>query len=281
MASRFWVGGTGTWDSSTTTNWAASSGGAGGQSVPGSSDTVTFDGSSGGGTVTLNFGGTITIQSLTLGSFTGTFDNSVNNNNFTITANGACFVVSGSGTRTIKLGSATYTLNNTTGPTYTASNTTGLTLQASSATIAFTGAAAVKSFTGGNSQTYGTVSFAASTGSGRCLPANTFTTGTLTVTAPNLLVLGSGVTTTVSTTLNLAGSSGSEIGVVSDVFGSTATMAIPAAQTATWCAFRDVTFSGNTLTATSSFDLGHNSGVTISAPSGGGGSGPSFSASIF
>lgn len=42
-ASRFWVLGTGNWDASTTTNWAASSGGAGGNSVPTSSDDVTFD----------------------------------------------------------------------------------------------------------------------------------------------------------------------------------------------------------------------------------------------
>ena len=54
MASRFWVGGTGTWDASDTTHWAATSGGAGGQSVPTASDTATFDASSGGGTVTVN-----------------------------------------------------------------------------------------------------------------------------------------------------------------------------------------------------------------------------------
>ena len=56
MASRFWVGGTGTWDASDTTHWATASNGAGGASVPGSSDAVTFDASSGGGTVT-NLGG--------------------------------------------------------------------------------------------------------------------------------------------------------------------------------------------------------------------------------
>lgn len=43
MASRFWVGGTGNWDAATTTNWAATSGGLGGASVPTSSDDVTFD----------------------------------------------------------------------------------------------------------------------------------------------------------------------------------------------------------------------------------------------
>jgi hypothetical protein len=49
MANRYWVGGTGNWDASTTTHWSATSGGAGGATVPVASDTVTFDGSSGGG----------------------------------------------------------------------------------------------------------------------------------------------------------------------------------------------------------------------------------------
>ena len=40
---RYWVGGTGTWDATTTTNWSATSGGAGGVSVPTSADAVIFD----------------------------------------------------------------------------------------------------------------------------------------------------------------------------------------------------------------------------------------------
>jgi len=42
VADRYWVGGTGSWDA-TTTNWSASSGGAGGASVPTSVDDVFFD----------------------------------------------------------------------------------------------------------------------------------------------------------------------------------------------------------------------------------------------
>lgn len=52
MANRYWVGGTGTWNSSNTTNWSATSGGAGGASVPTSVDDVFFDGNSGTGIVT-------------------------------------------------------------------------------------------------------------------------------------------------------------------------------------------------------------------------------------
>jgi len=50
----FWVGGTGTWDASNTSNWAGSSGGIGGVGIPSSSDDVFFDGNSGGGVVTID-----------------------------------------------------------------------------------------------------------------------------------------------------------------------------------------------------------------------------------
>lgn len=43
MADRYWVGGAGTWDATTTTNWSATSGGAGGASAPTSVDNVIFD----------------------------------------------------------------------------------------------------------------------------------------------------------------------------------------------------------------------------------------------
>ena len=48
MATFYWVGGSGTWDANTTTNWASSSGGAGYAGVPTSADDVVFDANSGG-----------------------------------------------------------------------------------------------------------------------------------------------------------------------------------------------------------------------------------------
>lgn len=50
MADRYWVGGTGTWDATTTTNWATATGGAGGASAPTVADNVFFDGNSNTGT---------------------------------------------------------------------------------------------------------------------------------------------------------------------------------------------------------------------------------------
>lgn len=74
MANRYWVGGTGTWNSSNTTNWSTSSGGTGGASVPTSADDVYLDGSSGTGTVTLS--GTINCRTFDASAFAGTVANS-------------------------------------------------------------------------------------------------------------------------------------------------------------------------------------------------------------
>jgi len=50
MADRYWVGGTGTWDATSTANWSASSGGGTGASVPTAADNVFFDVNSNVGT---------------------------------------------------------------------------------------------------------------------------------------------------------------------------------------------------------------------------------------
>ena len=61
----YWVGGAGTWDLTTTTNWAATSGGTGGAGVPANTTAVIFDNNSGTGTVTINGGvcGDLTLTS--------------------------------------------------------------------------------------------------------------------------------------------------------------------------------------------------------------------------
>lgn len=89
MATRFWVGGTDTWDGTAGTKWAATSGGAGGASAPGASDSVFFDANSGSGVVTYGFGGQ--VVSLDFTGFTGTFTSgggvlSINTNGLTLGA---------------------------------------------------------------------------------------------------------------------------------------------------------------------------------------------------
>jgi hypothetical protein len=53
MANRYWVGGSGSWTSASTTNWSTSSGGASGASVPTTTDAVIVDSNSGSPTITL------------------------------------------------------------------------------------------------------------------------------------------------------------------------------------------------------------------------------------
>lgn len=72
MAARYWVGGSGTWNTTNTANWSATSGGAGGASVPTSADNAIIDSASGGGTVTI--GEDVPCLQLDIRTFTGTLD---------------------------------------------------------------------------------------------------------------------------------------------------------------------------------------------------------------
>jgi hypothetical protein len=169
MASRFWVGGTGTWNGSSTANWASTSGGASGQSVPGSADTVTFDASSGGGVVTVNTN--FNITSLTMGAFTGTLDFSVNNNSPTM----GTFSGTGVGTRTLNMGAGTWTITGT-GTCWNIGTSTNMTLNAQQSRILMTNTSATAcGFSGGN-LTYYTLELAkgSSTATTTISGSNTF-----------------------------------------------------------------------------------------------------------
>lgn len=52
VSTKYWVLGAGTWNTTSATNWALSSGGSGSQSIPASQDPVIIDASSGTGTIT-------------------------------------------------------------------------------------------------------------------------------------------------------------------------------------------------------------------------------------
>jgi hypothetical protein len=66
MATRYWVGGTSTWDTTSTTNWSDTSGGTGGASVPTSVDDVVFDANSN------STGSNYALNSATFNTGTGT-----------------------------------------------------------------------------------------------------------------------------------------------------------------------------------------------------------------
>jgi hypothetical protein len=279
MATRFWVGGTGTWDGSTTTNWSLTSGGAGGQSVPGAADTVTFDGSSGAGTVTVNT--TVSVQSISMGTYTGTLDFSVNNNNVTLSGSSP-LQTNGSSTRTLNMGNGTWTFNTTSAATpFDFTTMTNFTLNQNGATFLIqptsaplgAQAAGLNAALTINNLTINMPSLSAST---RRVPFQFFNAGTIT----NLVVTnaywlefsgGSTITLTNGLTIN-GGSSSQQIILKSQSTNSAATLSVGGAVTCNWCAISDITKAGaGSITATNSFDLGGNSGVTISGPAAGGG----------
>lgn len=70
MADRYWVGGTAAWDATAGTKWATTDGGAGGASVPTSSDNVFFTAASGTVVVTVN--SAASCLGLNFTGFTGT-----------------------------------------------------------------------------------------------------------------------------------------------------------------------------------------------------------------
>lgn len=69
MANRYWVGGSGTWNTTSTTNWSASSGGPNGASVPTAADAVFFDQAA---TYTVTLSGTLVCLDITVSAGTVT-----------------------------------------------------------------------------------------------------------------------------------------------------------------------------------------------------------------
>lgn len=268
-ASRFLICATTcTIDSSNTLIWSATSGGATGASVPGSADTVTLDANTCVGgttcTATMNFGGTWTIQSFTMGACTASttgciFDNSVNNNNITLSLSGIALSLTGTGTRNVKLGSATYTLSGA-DATYTASTITNLTFSGASSTIRFSGAGDRTFTSGGASLTYGTLVIDAASGAGTISVGNSTVT-TTTVAAPNYINITQGQNFN-GGVITLSGSSGSFIGIGATSPTATATLTASGGSSMSWIAPNQIIFVGSP-TVSNCMNLGTtNSGIT-------------------
>jgi len=181
MADRYWVGGTGTWSSTSTARWSATSGGATGASVPTAADNVFFDANSNVGT----------------GAFTVTMSNSPRVcNNFTASGLDGTMTLAGTSIGLTVSGSLTFQATNFTrtytGTTTFAATTTGKTITTNGKTL--TGGV---TFTGsGGGWTLGS---ALDCGSGTISHLyGTFDTGGYAVTAGSLLSNSS-----ITRTLNL------------------------------------------------------------------------------
>lgn len=117
MANRYWVGGSGTWNTTNTNNWAAVSGTPypGGASVPTASDSVFFDQA---GTYTVACTGALTCNDITVSAGTVTFTNGTSP---TFAISGSMSLVAGTVWSTT--GAITFNAT-TTGKTITTNGTT-------------------------------------------------------------------------------------------------------------------------------------------------------------
>jgi hypothetical protein len=144
MANRYWVGGTATWDGTAGSKWALTSGGAGGQAVPTTSDTVFFTISSGANTVTIGTGAV--CSTLTMTGFTGTLAFGTN----TISAAGTGTVFTGattysvSGTPLILVTNATATARTITTGSVTEANSISFNISAGGSTLTITAGGIVR-----------------------------------------------------------------------------------------------------------------------------------------
>ena len=108
MANRYWVGGAGTWNTTSTTNWSTSSGGSGGAPVPTAADSVFFDQA---GTYTVTCSVALFCLDITVSAGTVTFSS-----NGTLTISGSMSLLAG----TVWSATGTITFNaTTTGKTVT------------------------------------------------------------------------------------------------------------------------------------------------------------------
>jgi len=250
MADRYWVGGSGTWNTTSTTNWSTASGGGSGASVPTVSDNVIFDQA---GTYTVTMTGALACLDITVSAGTVTF------------ATGTSPTLNIRGSMTLVAG----TLWSSTGTITFSSTTTGRTITTNGVTIN-----ATTTFSGvGGGWTLGS---ALTTAGSRdlTLTAGTFNTGNynMTLTGGRILITGSN-----TKALNL-GSSTISLAYWYDlntsnttVNAGTSSITITATNASTiglgGRTFYDVTFSSTTtLPDSQSASFGNFRNLTFAAP---------------
>ena len=167
MAARYWVGGSGTWNNISSTNWALTSGGAGGNSPPGSGDDVFIDSNSGGGTATvaanLNIHSlTVSAATLACGTYSITIGTSFTSMGGSCTASGLWDVGStfSAGTGTVSMSGATIQLD---GYSFSGgANTYGTLKVTTLSTVSIAGGSTFTNFTSSNNS-FRQISFSGTT----------------------------------------------------------------------------------------------------------------------
>ncbi len=270
-ANRFWIGGTGTWDNSGTAHWATTSGGGTCTCLPAPGDAVTFDAASGGGVVTvaaaIDTGNS--ILSLSWGNFTGTLDFDTNNVAMTITGSGG-FAGSGTGTRKF-LGAGSswlFTINTSAPSLWSMTTTTNLygSSDFTNMTITYTATTAfIRGFLTGGLH-YGTFTVSTNSSQGGINISGNATIDTLNFTGPGLLSIAAASTVTITNAFAWTVTGSAISTLISQGPGVLGTIHASAVSSLDKFAIRDITFNTSAVTATNSYDLGDNAGVTITAP---------------
>jgi len=281
MAARFWVGGTGTWDSTTTANWSATSGGASGASVPGVADDVTINTASitvttnynvsiisvtiSASAATLSLGGTLTcsgVITLTQGTFT--------TNNYAVTA--LSLSSNNTNVRTINLGSSTVTLT-LEGIAWATGNPLNLTLNAGTSTLVMTAGNAsfdIATLT----LTFNNLSFTSTAVGAHNLPQSVDGTIFNNITVAGMAVAGARIVQiparqTINGTLSTTGTAGNRrVWFRSNTYGIAKTLTINSAPSLTDADFRDIYVVGTAapISGTRIGDLRGIRGITASTP---------------
>lgn len=198
----------------------------------------------------------------------GTLD--ANNHNLSTSA----FASSNSNTRVITMGSGTWTISgfDNTLTTFDLTTTTGLTVNANTSTLAFT-------YTGNSgrtlqwgNKTFNNVTVAANANPPPIAFNGGGTFNSIGLTAPLNVTFAQVTTYTITAAFNWAGSSSNQLSIRSNVNTAQPTLSVASGTpTMSWAALMGIICSGGaTFTATNSFNLQGNSGITITAPSGGG-----------
>lgn len=278
----FWVGGTGTWDNSAITHWAPTTGGAAtgcqtSNAAPATGDVVTFDASSGGGTVTAasSING-LSLASITSGAFTGTLDFSANNPSMTFTSSTG-FNAGGSGVRKYLMGTGTFTFTSS-GFVFTlnGSNIDGTSNFSANYTFAATSSSSTV-FTTVDGKTYGALTISTNTSRGLFDLIGSSTFSSVSLAAGTNLRLQTGKTSTITNAFTWTGTSSNPINIFSDnpTSGAAPILSVSTGtSTLTWGGlYKIATSGGGTFNATNSFDFGFNTWSSITGPSAGGGGG--------
>lgn len=284
-ATCFWVGGVGNYDNINSVSWSSSSGGtvstcaATGGIPKNAGDIAIFDGSSGGGTIVVcgtliancpTSNGLVSLAQITMGAFTGTLDFATNNPAVTLSTAFSC---TGTGTRTLSMGSGTWTLTGTTGTLWDCSTVTNFTLNANTSTVLFSSTpSGTRNFTmGAKTLNNLTVTNAAQSATLIDLVSSGAFTISGTFTLTNVLAIRFPAGTTV-TIANLVYDGNSTLQGMLFTIGGTATISTSGTNTLSYLAVQNMTKTGaGSITVNNGFNSGGNTGFTINAPAGGGG----------